>query len=190
MSLSYALLGFLNYAPMTGYDLKKILDDSVNFFWSAQTSQIYRELKVLEKDGYIEAAVKPSEKGPNRHEYHITESGNSHLRKWLSEAHNDENMRNEFMVWLLFSSQVSKDEMYRQLQKKLQDYQKEYQMLREVGNGIQEYVQWFGKEDEDFYWKMVLKRGLYDVEAKIHWAEDMLNSLKLNRPKGKKDKTE
>ena len=186
MSLSYALLGFLNYAPLTGYDLKKILDDSVNFFWSAHTSQIYRELKALEKEGYIISTVKPSEKGPNRHEYSITETGISHLRNWLTEAHIDENIRNEFMVWLLFSSQIGKDELYLHMQKKLEEYKQEYQMLSQVENGIQDYVRMFGQEDEDFYWKMVLRRGFYDVEAKIRWAEDTLNML--NQPSAKEMK--
>lgn len=179
MSLSYALLGFLNYAPLTGYDLKKILDDSTNFFWSAQTSQIYRELKALEKEGYIDSIVKPSEKGPDRREYRITESGVSHLKDWVVEAHTDESMRNEFMIWLLFSSQISIDELYFQIQKKLKEYQKEYQMLMMVEKGIQEYAKMFGKEDEKFYWKMVIKRGFYDVEAKVRWAEDILKEIQI-----------
>lgn len=49
MSLPHAILGLLNYMPMTGYDLKNFFDDSIDFFWSAQMSQIYRELKNLEK---------------------------------------------------------------------------------------------------------------------------------------------
>lgn len=178
MSLSYALLGFLNYAPMTGYDLKKILEDSVSFFWSAQTSQIYRELKALEKDGYIVSEVKPSSKGPERREYIITESGISHLRNWLIEGHTDESMRNEFMVWVLFSSNTSTEQLYKQIQKKLEEYKKEYEMLKVVEEKILEYVSRFGKEGEDFYWKIVLKRGRYDVEAKVHWAEDALNLIK------------
>lgn len=187
MSLSYALLGFLNYAPMTGYDLKKILDDSTNFFWSAQTSQIYRELKALEKEGYIVSTVKPSGKGPNRREYSITGSGVSHLKNWLTEAHVDEDMRNEFMVWLLFSSHISPDDLYLQMQRKLENYQKEYQMLKSVKNRIHEYVQMFGKEDEDFYWEMVLNRGFYDVEAKVRWAQETLNNLEARKHKGEKD---
>lgn len=179
MSLSFALLGFLNYAPMTGYDLKKIIDDSTNFFWSAHTSQIYRELKTLEKDGYIVSTVKPSEKGPNRKEYSITESGVLHLKKWLSEAHVDENMRNDFMVWLLFSSNIGIDELYLQMEKKLKEYKKEYQMLKVVEEVILQYVRRFRKDGEDFYWKIVLKRGFYDVDAKIRWAEEILNDLKL-----------
>jgi DNA-binding PadR family transcriptional regulator len=112
MSLPHALLGFLNYVPMAGYDLKKILDDSIKFFWSAQTSQIYRELKSLEQGGYIISEVKPGEKGPDKRIYSITDSGISHLKKWLSDAHTNESMRNEFMVWLLFSSQIDFDELY------------------------------------------------------------------------------
>jgi len=44
MSLEYAILGFLNYHPYTGYDLKKIFDNSVQHFWVADQSQIYRTL--------------------------------------------------------------------------------------------------------------------------------------------------
>jgi DNA-binding PadR family transcriptional regulator len=177
MSLSHALLGFLNYAPLSGYDIKKIMDDSVNFFWMAQTSQIYRELKALESKGYICSRVEPSEKGPDKRLYIITEDGRSELKNWLSKGHTDETMRNEFMIWLLFSSLISKNELSQQVQKKLNNYKNEYKMLNSVQNSIQDYVKMFGKESEAFYWKMVLKRGIYDVEAKIRWAEDILNDI-------------
>ena len=41
MSLKHALLGLLNYRPMTGYDLKQRFDHSISHFWSANLSQIY-----------------------------------------------------------------------------------------------------------------------------------------------------
>jgi len=40
MSLQHAILGFLNYKSLTGYDLKKIFDTSVRHFWAADQSQI------------------------------------------------------------------------------------------------------------------------------------------------------
>lgn len=181
MSLSYALLGFLNYAPMTGYDLKKILDDSINFFWSAQTSQIYRELKVLEKEEFISSTVEPNPKGPDKRIYSITENGVSHLKNWLTDAHLDERMRNEFLVWVFFSSHISVEELYFEMQKKLKEYKKEYKMLKDVENKVQEYAQMFDKANEIFYWKIVLKRGLLDVESKIRWAEDTLNCLEIKK---------
>src|SRR5947208_3178589 len=33
MSLKHALLGFINYGPMTGYEPKKFFDTSVALFW-------------------------------------------------------------------------------------------------------------------------------------------------------------
>jgi DNA-binding PadR family transcriptional regulator len=34
VSLEYAILGFLNYHPSTGYDLKRMFDTSVRHFWN------------------------------------------------------------------------------------------------------------------------------------------------------------
>ncbi len=48
MALKQGLLGLLNYGEMTGYELAKAFNDSLSFFWQAQTSQIYRELNQLE----------------------------------------------------------------------------------------------------------------------------------------------
>lgn len=43
MSLAFGILGFLNYAPMSGYDLVRAFDSSLQFFWHAQNSHIYLE---------------------------------------------------------------------------------------------------------------------------------------------------
>ena len=44
MSLKHAVLGFLSIAPMTGYDLRKHMEESVAHFWPADQAQIYRTL--------------------------------------------------------------------------------------------------------------------------------------------------
>ena len=54
MSLEHAILGFLQYKPMSGYDLKKIFDTSVRHFWPADQSQIYRTLTRLADKGWAE----------------------------------------------------------------------------------------------------------------------------------------
>ena len=53
MSLKHALLGFLSYAPMTGYDLKRYFDQSIHHFWNANLSQIYpRLMKVAQASAH------------------------------------------------------------------------------------------------------------------------------------------
>ncbi len=49
MPLEHAILAFIEFQPMTGYDLKKNFDVSVAHFWSATQSHIYKSLEALEK---------------------------------------------------------------------------------------------------------------------------------------------
>ena len=84
MSLEYAILGFLNYHPYTGYDLKKIFDTSIRHFWPADQSQIYRTLARLTEQGFAEMEKVPQDDRPDRKVYSITEAGRAELMKWLS----------------------------------------------------------------------------------------------------------
>ena len=75
--LKYALLGFLSYQPQTGYELKQVIDQSVQYFWQAKQSQIYRTLKALEEEGLVASQVEPQEGRPDRRVYAIKESGHA-----------------------------------------------------------------------------------------------------------------
>jgi PadR family transcriptional regulator, regulatory protein AphA len=85
MSLPHAIMGLLNIMPMTGYELKKFFDDSIGFFWSAQMSQIYRELKTLEINGDVSSKEELSKKGPSKKIYKVTKQGVIHLKEWLED---------------------------------------------------------------------------------------------------------
>ena len=185
MSLPFGLLGLLNYAPMAGYDLKKIFDDSVNFFWSAQTSQIYRELKSLEKKGYVISEIRPGGKGPDKRIYSITDSGKSALKEWLSDVPEsiEEDNRNAFLMRVFFSSNVGIDELFFQMQKRLRKYKKDLQKLKSVETRFNEYAELFNTESEVPYWRIALSRGFHDVESHIKWAEESLEYISKIRNK-------
>ena len=75
MSLEYAILGFLNYHPYSGYDLKKVFDNLVRHFWPADQSQIYRTLSNLIQTWLGEMEVIEQNDRPDRKVYSITETG-------------------------------------------------------------------------------------------------------------------
>lgn len=189
MSLSYALLGLVSYTPMTGYDLKKFFDDTINFFWSAQTSQIYRELKTLEEKGCITSKLAPSEKGPEKRIYSITDYGQSCLKEWLSDMPDkvDEDNRNAFLLRVFLSSSVGLDELFFQIQIRLKKYHRDYQSLKSVESKLDEYLRKFGQDDKIHYWKIALNRGFHDVQSHIHWAEETLDYLNKVKEEKKND---
>ncbi len=86
MSLRYALLALLTVEPMTGYDLSKQFQSSVSHVWHAPDSQIYPELRRMEKDGLLEGVeVAWGPRGKKR-EYHITDAGLEAFRSWMNET--------------------------------------------------------------------------------------------------------
>lgn len=72
---------------LSGYELKKWADWSIKFFyWSPSFSQVYTELKKLEKHGFVTSRVQHDNGVRGRRLYKITESGTAAVRKWSNEA--------------------------------------------------------------------------------------------------------
>ncbi|MCZ1005788.1 PadR family transcriptional regulator [Streptomyces lydicus] len=85
----WAVLGLLSFGEeLSGYDLKKRSDRSLHFFyWSPSFSQIYGELKRLEKAGYASSRTVAQETGHrDKRVYVITDEGMAAVRHWVREA--------------------------------------------------------------------------------------------------------
>ncbi|MEU9999484.1 PadR family transcriptional regulator [Streptomyces sp. NPDC050848] len=86
---SWAVLGLLSFGEeLSGYDLKKWSDWSLRFFyWSPSFSQIYSELKRLEKAGYATSRMVAQETGSrDKRVYRITDEGMTAVRTWARTA--------------------------------------------------------------------------------------------------------
>lgn len=86
---SWAVLGLLSFGEeLSGYDLKKWSDRSLRFFyWSPSFSQIYGELKRLEKSGCVTSRMVAQETGNrDKRVYRITDEGMGAVRTWAREA--------------------------------------------------------------------------------------------------------
>lgn len=180
MSLSFGLLGLINSCPLSGYDLKKLFEESVNFFWSAQVSQIYRELKTLERAGSVVSTVESSRSGPNKNIYRITEVGKARLKAWLLDDSREigEDNRNEFLLRVFLSSSIGGDELLGLLRKRLEKYKRDLERLKDSESSIPKYREKFDIEKERLFWRIALSRGYHDVLSHIQWAEESIQFLK------------
>jgi DNA-binding PadR family transcriptional regulator len=111
MSLKYAIMGFLSYQSLSGYDLKKVFDRSIQHFWPANQSQIYRTLAELAEDGYVEQEVIERDGRLDLKVYHITEAGRAELHHWLSTPLSSPDYREPFLIQLYFSGKISDEEL-------------------------------------------------------------------------------
>ena len=109
MSLPHLLLGLLNMSPMSGYDLNKEFNTTIQHFWSTDQSQIYRTLYKLEEDKKVRVETVIQEDNPNKKVYHITEAGQVELRRWLAEPLPEIPLREAWLGQLFFSDQLGNE---------------------------------------------------------------------------------
>jgi DNA-binding PadR family transcriptional regulator len=90
-------------APMSGYELKKLFTTPVGYGWRAYDTQIYRELKALERSGLVRGQVAPGRAGPQRRVYEPTLQGLRALREWLESPLDETSRKSELTmrIWAL-----------------------------------------------------------------------------------------
>jgi PadR family transcriptional regulator AphA len=105
------ILGMLKLGVGTGYDIKRIIDGSTRFFWTASYGQIYPELKRLRRAGLVTARQEPRGK-VKRTVYELTPKGEEALHEWLTDSEEVLfEIRDESLLRLFFSDMLSKDEV-------------------------------------------------------------------------------
>jgi PadR family transcriptional regulator, regulatory protein AphA len=106
LSPEYALLGFLAQQQAHGYQLHQRLMDELGQVWHISLSQTYNILKRLENRGLITGNLQTQEKLPSRQEFHLTETGKTHLETWLKATSGSSvrSIRVEFLTRLYFAS--------------------------------------------------------------------------------------
>ena len=53
VSIKHAILGILSFKPLTGYDIKKIIQESSFMYWSGNNNQVYKALLELHDKGFV-----------------------------------------------------------------------------------------------------------------------------------------
>lgn len=104
------ILGMLATGPKSGYDIKRLVDRSTRFFWSASYGQIYPELRALEEGGLVRGE-RASRGGRSRTAYELTPDGVDALRGWLTSSRElTHEVRDEGILKLFFSGVLEREE--------------------------------------------------------------------------------
>ncbi|MGW9350986.1 PadR family transcriptional regulator [Nocardiopsis flavescens] len=106
MSLRHAILGILSVKPMSGYELKKVVDGSVGHFWTADRSQIYRTLSALVEEGLASRGTVVQEGRPTLHPHTVTDAGLAELDRWLASPLQAPPTRDAFLARLFFADRL------------------------------------------------------------------------------------
>ncbi len=179
MSLRFGLLGLLTYSDMTGYDLNKAFDSSLQFMWNAKSSQIYRELGKMEEEGFVISRIEPQDKGFDRKVYSITPSGKQAFQEWLEAFPNDlaSPVRDEFVVRVFFGQHLSTEDLAFEIQRFRRQKQEALQILDGISQSAQEAAEHDGLQESNFYWELTINKARKEIRAEIEWADETIKEL-------------
>jgi DNA-binding PadR family transcriptional regulator len=178
MSLEYAILGFLNYQPFSGYDLKKLFDTSVRHFWPADQSQIYRTLARLTEQGLVELEVVEQTDRPDRKVYHITKTGQESLHQWLQGPAPVEEARSAPLIQVFFAGQLTDEEIVAKFEELAGVLRGALASYNQVPGRVGEYVEMVNSPRETFFWMLTLDMGITVAEAQLKWVEGVIQRIK------------
>lgn len=192
MSLKCAILGLLDYAPMTGYNLGKLFSKSVNNIWTASLSQIYRELTSLEKQGYVSSTIEEQEDRPDKKIYTLTVKGRQAFSEWLTEYPESyvSPKRDAFMLKILFGSDLGKNGVRQYFERFIEDRKTAIGELEGSTGDFSKIAKVLGAgfaskmSQNALYIKFTLKRALAVNKLLIQWAQDCIKELEEYEQEG------
>ncbi|MCR4850852.1 MAG: PadR family transcriptional regulator [Lachnospiraceae bacterium] len=175
--LKHGILGLLNYGNMTGYEIKTAFNDSLNHFWHAQTSQIYRELQALEKNGWVTVTKVEQNGRPDKNVLSITQSGRDELKEWLNDDSAVSPVRNGMLMKVFFRGEYGIDEniaYFRNLAKRETVFPKGSDVTGEVSDGYRRKI-----DDplKALYWKFTIDFGVMYERMLDEWCDNCANEL-------------
>jgi PadR family transcriptional regulator AphA len=176
MSLKYAMLGFIDMMPISGYDLKKMFNSSVKFYWTATHSQIYRTLNEMNNEELVEVEFIQQNDLPNKKIYHITEKGKKELIKWITASSELPPIRHKLLVQLSWADRLST----KQIIELLQNYSNKLKerLALYASEEHQQTILYARSKREQFLWKAILENGVSTYEAELKWSLDTILNLK------------
>ncbi len=175
--LKHGILGLISNGDKTGYEIMTVFKDSLNHFWTAQTSQIYRELKTMERSGWIRQTHVPQTGRPDKNVFSITPAGRSELIRWLRDRDLPTGVKNPFLLKTFFMGELPIEENIAFFQA-FRDAAVFPDDGRQASANADLYQKAVDHPEKAIYWRLTIEFGRMYEKMQREWCEHCIRELK------------
>jgi len=125
------LLGFLMDGEKTGYEIKKYMENSTDYFFNTGFSSIYPKFKKLEKDSLVQVTQK-IKNGKLNKVYILTDEGKEIFLDWLRNKPKISRIRDEALLKAFFFDHLDRDEIETQLENYVKNLESQVNTLHSI----------------------------------------------------------
>lgn len=170
----FVILGLLSESPMTGYQIKKIIDLRFRFFWNESYGQLYPTLKSLTHRGLIEETVAARKGERNQRAYKLKAQGLKELQDWLTQPVERESLRLEVLLKMYFSNLVSAETMLGHVETFREKHQKDLKWLEQAKAELESIIDQHPNHPRVL---RVVDFGIKVNEAYLKWSGETIRFL-------------
>ena len=163
--LDYIILGMVYDVNLTGYDIKKYIENGIGVFYKASYGSLYPALKKLTEKGFLTMYEEPLG-GRQKNYYKITNEGKKVFLDWLVLPINVLDGTNTHLAKVYFFDKLSSDIRERQLLEYEINNENYLRKLQALEND-------FDKMDNKdcFYYKLsTLYYGICITQETLRWC--------------------
>lgn len=175
--LKHGILGLISYGDTTGYEIRRAFRDSLRHFWPVQTSQIYRELRTLEREGWVRVTHVEQSGRPDKNVFSITESGREELLRWLRADNLPEYERSPLLLKTFFRGECPIEEnlaFFRAIEAQATVFTGQSDAVME---DVRAYAATVDDPAKALYWRMTAEYGLMYEEMVRAWCARCVEML-------------
>lgn len=175
MSIKYAILGLLSWKPSTGYEIKKVVEESSSMYWSGNNNQIYKALLHLQDEGFLTSKTEHREGLPLRKIYTITAEGVSELKKWVLSSPEAPAFKKPFLIQLAWSDLLENNELFDMLKR----YENEIkiQLILHQVKSRRGTISPARTQQEKYLWDMINENIRSSYRNELEWVKNLRRRL-------------
>jgi PadR family transcriptional regulator, regulatory protein AphA len=165
-----ALLGLLRHGEMSGYDLRKLVERSVGYYWAPAKTQIYSSLPRLVDAGLATRRTVRQTERPDKHLYAITVAGREAVSEWVRQAPLDAGLgRNVLLLKLALADESHAGPLLEQVRARRSEAEQLRRELVELDAA--------GGEGDPPFEYLTRRYGFFHVDALLGWTEEVVEAL-------------
>ena len=172
----YVLLGLLQEEELSGYEMKKIIDKRMSFFWQESFGQIYPELSKMMQEGLIDFSNAESTGKIKREKirYKITPKGEKELKQWMESENEKDTTRSELLLKMYLSTDKNVEEMRKHIIQFKEESEQKLELFNLFDADLNQNIELHNNHKQIL---CVLNLGIRQAKLYIDWSKEMLDSL-------------
>lgn len=172
----YVLLGLLQEEELSGYEMKKIIDIRMSFFWQESFGQIYPELSKMIVEELIDFSSTKTTGKIKREKirYKITLKGEKELKEWMEAENEKDTSRSEFLLKMFLSTDKNVEEMRKHIIQFKEQSEQKLQLFNLFDLQLNQVIEMHNNHKQILW---VLNLGIRQAKLYIDWSKEILERL-------------